>query len=326
MGSGEIVEQINKSVKEGMRILDNIDSEKIIALDIETVRIAKDLGDAEELYQEAWSYKNKQDGEIPTDEHAAELWHKQASLYAEFSKVCTVSVTYMHKGELRCRSFASYSEAALLRELAGMLDKLYEKGGYKLLGHAMKYFDVPFLCKRYIINHMKPPLILDASGCKPWEMDWILDTNELWRGFGTGPGSSLFALCVCLGVEVSKVDMVGDEVGKAYYNGELERISQYCNLDAIATYNVFRRFKLEPQILQSDVKYDTQGELIEPVPLIESISNTKNITAPQEKILSDYIKGLPEGDKEIIRNILRAAVVDDKGEIKASLEKKINLL
>jgi hypothetical protein len=40
-----------------------------------------------------------------------------------------------------------------------------------------------------------------------------MDTNELWKSFGTGPGSSLQALCNVLGIPVSKVDLVGDEVG-----------------------------------------------------------------------------------------------------------------
>ena len=72
-----------------------------------------------------------------------------------------------------------------------------------------------------------------------------LDTNELWKSFGTGPGSSLQAVCTVLNVPVSKVDLVGDEVGEAYFKGELERIAKYCSLDTIATFNVFRVFKKE---------------------------------------------------------------------------------
>jgi hypothetical protein len=305
-----------------MRAVKHIDANDIVALDIETVRIQENLLDLSDEYQEAWNFKNKQDGEIPSSEDAIKLWTKQASLYAEFSKVCAVSISYMHKGELHCRSFASYSERALLQELKTVLDKLHSLGNKKLIGHAMKYFDVPFLCKRYIINWIEPPLILDESGLKPWEMQ-VLDTNELWRSFGTGAGSSLYALCICLGVEVSKVDLVGDEVGKAYYNGELERIAQYCNLDAIATFNVFKRLKLEEPIKQEDVIYDSKGEIIEPIPFLQTISNTRNITAAQEKELSTYVSKLPESDKEMVRRILRAAVIDDEGKVKIPLEKKI---
>jgi hypothetical protein len=307
-----------------MRAVKHIDSEKIIAIDIETVRLQPLFHDLDEETQESWLYTNKDKimFEIPTTEEAVVLWEKRASLFAEFSKVCAVSLTYMNKGELRCKSITSYSEEAILRELTTVLNTFHERGGYRLLGHAIKYFDAPFLCKRYIINSMEPPLLLDESGLKPWERE-MLDTNELWGGFGTGLGSNLMTLCNTLKVETSKGDLTGQDVGKAYYNGELERIAQYCNLDAIATYNVLRRFKLEPVIPQEDVIYTNKGEIIEPIPFLQAISNTRNITAAQEKELSTYVSKLPEGDKEMVRRILRAAVIDDEGKVKIPLEKKI---
>jgi len=308
-----------------MKALRHVNTENIIALDIETVRISPDFKTLNNLYQQAWEYKNKNDGEIPSKEKSEDLWQKQAALYPEFSKICAVSVAYNYKGELHCRNFASYSEVALLRDLAAFLNKVNEKGNYTLCGHAMLYFDIPFLCKRFLINSLEIPGILDESDSKPWEKK-ILDTNVLWKSFGTGSGSSLFALCVALDVEISKVDLVGDEVGKAYYEGKLEKIASYCGLDAIATYNVLRRLKLETVFAQADVIYDTKGELIEPVPLIEAIKNTGNITKGQEDELQAYIDKLGEGDKEIIRLILRAAVVDDNGKIKPALEKKIREL
>lgn len=39
---------------------------------------------------------------------------------------------------------------------------------------------------------------------------------------GTGSGSSLQALCTVLGIPVSKVDLVGDEVGAVYFEGILK--------------------------------------------------------------------------------------------------------
>jgi hypothetical protein len=96
--------------------------------------------------------------------------------------------------------------------------------------------------------------VLDDSDKKPWET-LNTCTNTLWKLGGTGAGSSLQALCVSLGIPISKVDMVGDEVGREYFRGNIEGITDYCNKDAIATFNVLRRFKYEAIFNFDDVIY-----------------------------------------------------------------------
>jgi hypothetical protein len=58
-----------------------------------------------------------------------------------------------------------------------------------------------------------------------------------------------------LNIPISKVDLVGDEVGEAYFRGELKRIADYCSLDTIATFNVFRFFKKESIFSFEEVVY-----------------------------------------------------------------------
>lgn len=228
-----------------MKAISHINSADLLTIDIETVRVSENFDKTHEEFKSAWSYKLKHEGEMPSDDVLADKWEKMASLYAEFSKVCAISLTYMKDGVLKCKSYYGTDEKEILSNFAkdlGVFQKF--NPNYRLLGHAAKYYDFPFLCKRYIINGIDIPNILDESGAKPWEMK-NLDTNELWKSFGTGPGSSLQALCTVLNVPVSKVDLVGDEVGEAYFKGELERIAKYCSLDTIATFNVFRVFKKE---------------------------------------------------------------------------------
>jgi len=230
-----------------MKIIQNIKTNQICAVDIETVRIANKFEDLTPEYQSAWSYKNKQDGVVPSPEELADLWTKNSALYAEFSKVCAVTLVWLNKDEsnLQAKEFYGDDETILLKELAEVLEKLASSPKqYRLVGHASKFFDYPFLFKRYIINGLDIPIILDESDKKPW-LATSLDTNEIWRSNGTGAGSSLQALCTCLNVPVSKVDLVGDEVGSAYYRGELKRIAEYCTLDTIAVFNIMRRWKKE---------------------------------------------------------------------------------
>lgn len=238
-----------------MKVVKQINSEDVLTLDIETVRYKEKFSDLSEAWKSAWSYKNKQDGEVMSDEVLSEKWDKSASLYAEFSKVCAISLVYLKDGVLKCKAYSGTDEKKILTELANDLKLFYGfNRNYRILGHAAKYFDIPFLCKRYVAQRLEIPVELDESSAKPWEMRNI-DTNEMWKSFGTGPGSSLQALCTLLGIPISKVDLVGDEVGQAYFRNEYDRISKYCSLDSIATFNVFRRFKNEPIFKFEDVVY-----------------------------------------------------------------------
>lgn len=278
-----------------MKILQNINSELIVSIDIETVRVAEKFEDLSEGYQSAWEYKNKQDGKVPSKEELSVLWERTSSLYAEFSKICAVSLTYLNtQGGLVCKEFYGEDEKALLMALDVTLTNMVNHNSqYRLVGHASKYFDFPFTGKRYIINGLDIPRVLDSTACKPWEQT-NLCTNELWKLGGTGSGSSLQALCNALEIPISKVDLVGDEVGSAFYRREFERIGRYCSLDTIACFNVVRKFKKEPIFQFDDVQYikaysedlEISAEKIEEQPILLELYNTKQFN---DKV-KDYLR------------------------------------
>lgn len=240
-----------------MKVLSQILSTKVVSLDIETVRITRTLAEAGQDVKIAFAYKNKNEGVVLSDDFALEqLWVKNAALYAEFSKICSVSLAYLNKAgdRLVCRNITSDNEFTLLIELKEVLSAMQKADPlYRLLGHSSKLFDYPFICKRMLVNGIALPTILDSSHQKPWEQT-NLDTNELWK-MGGLTGSSLVAMCVALGVPISKDEMAGEDVGEYFYNGKLTLIGQYCDKDTIATFNCFRRFKAEPIFRFEDVVY-----------------------------------------------------------------------
>lgn len=291
-----------------MKVLNAINSEEILTIDIETVRLYEKLEDAPEGLQSAWEYKNKQAGIIPDFDELSDLWERTASLYAEFSKVCAVSLAYLKDtGELRCKSYSGTNERQILEDLYNDLGLFQKSGGVKrdrLVGHAAKYFDYPFLCKRYTINGLDLPSILDVTDKKPWEQK-NLCTNDLWKHGGTGPGSSLQALCVALEIPVSKVDLVGDEVGGAYFRGEIEKIATYCNYDSVATFNVFRRYKGEEIFHFEDVTYikAENVEKIEPT-IVDKIKDSGKLGKREaNKIIKEFAEASIEEKKEVIKNV-----------------------
>lgn len=288
-----------------MKVLNRISVEDVVALDIETVRLVEKFENLTEDVQEAWESKNKFEGEVPDSSELAVKWERSASLHAEFAKICAVSLALVDKqGNLKVKSYASEDEMMLLLSLRKDLNA-FRKAGKILCAHAGKYFDYPTLAKRYMVNSIKVPDILDASAFKPWEHSNI-DTNELWKSFGTGPGSSLVALAACLGLPSSKVDLVGDEVGKAYFNSELPRIAEYCNLDAITCMNVFLRFKGHRIYKFDEVVYANKGQIIPP--LLTGLRSKKKIDPEDKEALRILIQDLDEKSYEQVKDILHAAL------------------
>lgn len=241
-----------------MKLLNDIPSKYFVGIDVETVRLTETYQELSDDFKSAWTYKNKQNGVVPSEEELAELWVKTSSLYAEFSKVCAISLTLLSKegDKLMCKEFYGSDEKKILLEAGVFLNKMSTSdNNYRLVGHAAKYFDYPYLCKRFIINELDIPQILDTVHLKPWETKNLCTNQDIWKMGGTGPGSSLQALCTVLQIPVSKVDLVGDEVGASYFRGEYQRIGRYCSLDTIAVFNVIRKLKKETIYKFEDVKY-----------------------------------------------------------------------
>ena len=303
-----------------MKLLRDIPTKHFVAIDIETVRIAEKYEDLSDEWKSAWEYKNKQAGEVPFFEELADSWEKTSSLYAEFSKVCAVSVVFLSKNEDRliCKEFFGEDEGVLLTQLREFLNQISGSAkDFRLVGHAAKYFDYPFLCKRYIINSIAIPTLLDTAHQKPWENRNLCTNQDIWKMGGTGAGSSLQALCTALAIPISKVDLVGDEVGNAYYRGEVERIANYCSLDTIATFNVIRRIKGEKIFQFNEVSYldkkvaavstkEPEDALFEKLPVLHKLVNATEILAEtrDELVVILKKKKMTKKDRVVVEDIL----------------------
>ena len=308
-----------------MKVLKPIPSNLVASIDVETVRLEDKFEDLSDGYKSAWEYKNKQNGYVPPPEELADLWERTSSLYAEFSKVCAISLTYLDKsGKLICKEFYGEDEKAILTTLSDTLKNMIKHNPkYRLVGHASKYFDYPYLGKRYIINNLDIPDVLDVTALKPWEQS-NLCTNDLWKLGGTGPGSSLQALCNALEIPISKVDLVGDEVGGAYYKGEYARIGRYCSLDTIACFNVVRKLKKESIFQFEDVQYITAYSddmtTFEEVPpeessyksVLEKIVLEKDITPEDVKEIKAKTKKATKKEKEIIIDTVATLAIQEQ--------------
>jgi DNA polymerase elongation subunit (family B) len=109
----------------------------------------------------------------------------------------------------------------------------------KFCGHNIKEFDLPFLCRRMIINGLSLAPALQLNNKKPWEITHI-DTLELWKFGDYKNYTSLALLAEVLGIPSPKSDIDGSMVGKVYWEEKnTERIAQYCMQDVLTTAKVF---------------------------------------------------------------------------------------
>jgi hypothetical protein len=316
-----------------MKLLKDIPTRHFVGIDIETVRIVERYEDLSPEWKSAWEYKNKQSGEVPFFEELSDSWEKTASLYAEFSKICAVSLVFMiGDDKIKYKEFYGEDEALLLTDLRAFLQRMsegVEGKNYRLIGHAAKYFDYPFLCKRYIINSILIPTLLDTAHLKPWESRNLCTNQDIWKMGGSGAGSSLQALCTALAIPISKVDLVGDEVGAAYYRGEVERIAKYCTLDTIATFNVIRRVKGE-RVFEFDeatpVKEGSKKEEEKLVlkPTLSAIKTKKEEVKEEEVVDTREPEDVLFGKLPVLHKLLNATEIlpETREELETLLKKK----
>lgn len=88
------------------------------------MRLTDEFKDLDEGFRDAWRYKNKQDGIVPLEEELSESW-KRLALYAEFSKICAVSLAYLdQQGNLVCKEYYGEDEKAILEALSVTLNNM----------------------------------------------------------------------------------------------------------------------------------------------------------------------------------------------------------
>lgn len=222
--------------------------EQIAVFDIETVPMVKDFEDLDPEFLELWLHKAA--GKQFENMDPSESFASSASFFAEFSKVVCVSIgMYRSNGVFAVKAIASENEGALLGEFAQILNSC---GNKCLVGHNIFDYDLPYMCKKYIIHGQTIPRLLDISGLKPWEIPHI-DTMKFWQFGSFGSKTSLALMAGALGVPSPKGDMDGSKVGAAYYNGELEKIREYNIKDIVAVAQCYQKFKGESIEIQAEI-------------------------------------------------------------------------
>ena len=186
-----------------------------------------------------------------TDE---ELYVEKAALTPEFARIVCATfarLSWTEEGpSLIVKSYSSDSEIEVLEGIHKVFEKFFN---LKFVGHNIKRFDVPMMCKRLLINGYPLPKGLLIHNLKPWEMPFI-DTSEVWSFGAWQEGfTSLDLLATSIGLDSPKEEIQGSEVNSYFWKGEIEKITKYCERDVMTTTNIL--LKLSGLSIVKDYAY-----------------------------------------------------------------------
>ena len=219
----------------------------ILFIDIETVPVLPEYDLLSEAMQKEWARKAKTIRNIPEENAIPSLlFSEKAGVYSEFAKVVCIGIGSLYKQEnkwkMRLKSLTNDDEKLLLNDFCQVLERFIKQNAdLRFCGHNIKEFDIPFLCRRMVINGIPLPGCMQHYGKKPWEVNHI-DTMELWRFGDYKNFTSLSLLAAVLGIPSPKSDLDGSMVATVYWNDkDLARIGSYCLQDVHTSARVYLR-------------------------------------------------------------------------------------
>ena len=162
--------------------MQQIRPEDLIIIDIETASVSPSFdklpGDWKTLWQEKVQYS------LPEGINAEEFYPRRAGVMAEFAKIICISMAYFSKEQhlkMRVKSFYGHDEKQILQDFLSTINKIESiNSKWCFAGHNIKEFDIPFICRRLLVNYLPIPRYLDFQNMKPWETN-IVDTFQYWR-------------------------------------------------------------------------------------------------------------------------------------------------
>ena len=235
---------------------DNLNIEKVLFLDIETVPQFESYGSLNSADKELWD--NKALHLKKTDFDTAESLYPRAGIYAEFGKIVCISVGWFvienSKRNLKVKSFYSDDETNLLLKFSELLKNQFNKSSHLLCAHNGKEFDFPYLCRRMLLNKIKIPDILNIGGKKPWDVQH-LDTMDMWRFGDYKSYTPLKLLTHIFNIPSPKDEIDGSDVWHVYWKDkDLKKIAKYCQKDVVAVARLILAFKNESVLNDSEIE------------------------------------------------------------------------
>ncbi|MDQ2753618.1 MAG: ribonuclease H-like domain-containing protein [Bacteroidota bacterium] len=232
--------------------------DKFFVIDIETVPQFSDYTMLSTDWQRRWLHKIAKT--IPETTTPEESYRQKAGILAEFGKIICISIGCFHNEKdglptFLVKSIFGEDEKEVLKKFLRAGNKFCEKkNGFWFAGHNIREFDIPYICRRLLINGLKLPEYLCLHDKKPWQVE-MLDTLHWWKFGDIKNYISLDLLAGVMNVPTSKTDIDGSMVQDVYYKDkDLKRIADYCQRDVEVVANLLLRFNNMPLLKSTHVR------------------------------------------------------------------------
>jgi hypothetical protein len=228
-----------------------------LVLDIETVPGVSHFQELPDQWKDLWMAKISKT--VPETRDPGLSYPERAGIYAEFGRIICISAGYFvtdnpRQASFRVKSVFGHREDELLTAFFELVEKFRQtKPNFIFAGHNIKEFDIPFICRRTLVNGLEMPVYLRFSGLKPWEVR-MEDTLQLWKFGDFKHYTSLSLLAAVLQVPTPKDDIDGSMVRAVYYGEKnLDRIVDYCQKDVVAVANILLRLRNLPLLQPENI-------------------------------------------------------------------------
>ncbi len=232
--------------------------QNILLIDIETVPELATYYELNDSKQKLWDKKayllNNENEDTPG------MFEERAGIYAEFGKIICIGLGYFTKEngiwKLKLKAISGHDEKEILNQFKKICSIFFKDNEKKFCGHNIREFDIPYICRRFLIHQISLPKILaDLQDKKPWENPMI-DTLQLWKFGEYKHFTSVDLLAHVLGIESPKTDIDGSEVAKVYWQDkDLNRIAKYCIKDVETVAQIILRLHSMPIIEKENIVY-----------------------------------------------------------------------
>lgn len=231
----------------------------LFLIDIETVPCFQRFEQLPDEFKILWADKISKT--VPETLSLEDSYLLRAGILAEFGKIVCISAGYFFQNSnneicFKVKSICCEEEKDILNNFIQIVNSFQKRNNnFQFGGHNIREFDIPYICRRLLINNIPLPSYLQIHGAKPWEIEMV-DTLQWWKFGDYKNYISLNLLANVLGVPTSKGEMDGSKVRDVYYEDkDMNRISTYCEKDVIVVANVILRFKNLPLLSNECIQF-----------------------------------------------------------------------
>ena len=220
-----------------------------------------ELQEKEPLMYNRWEYISETKysmmlNKAVTGEMGQITYAKHAVLFPEFTKIVAISygTIYLDEGKQKrfLKTIVNDDEPIVIETFMDVLNGLGANGNKSfpiVCGHNLLAHDLPFLIKRFLVNHNKfnsvkkiPVILKRALDTKPWESG-VIDTVNVWKFNGYTHGTPML-IADFLGME-RNIDLMSHTNLSSYYwrniNVDAEKTLKTIELQAATQTNLTMR-------------------------------------------------------------------------------------